>query len=77
MDENVEAGVDRALATMRPLDEDLSKALLGAIFPLDRSEIVAIARENEAPGTLLTLLSSLQDGPFHSLRELQDAVTTS
>ncbi|MCE9666875.1 DUF2795 domain-containing protein [Myxococcus stipitatus] len=49
----------------------LHEALDGAVFPLSREELVWVARENEAPATVLSLLGALPPGEFASL----DAVT--
>ena len=46
---------------------DVPAALAGAVFPLSAEQLVRVARENEAPGPLLTLLSTLPRGRFESL----------
>ncbi|SET50418.1 Protein of unknown function [Stigmatella erecta] len=49
----------------------LRKALEGAVFPLSVEQLVHVARENGAPATLLTLLSSLPRKPFASLEVVE------
>ena len=49
------------------LDLDVPAALAGAVFPLSAQQLVRVARENEAPGRLLTLLSGLAHARFDSL----------
>ncbi|AGC44387.1 hypothetical protein MYSTI_03071 [Myxococcus stipitatus DSM 14675] len=55
-----------------PLTQSLQKALLGAVFPLTAEELTWVARENEAPSSVLSLLGSLPQGRFSSM----DAVTS-
>lgn len=57
-----------------PLARQVSEALVGAVYPLARRELVWVARENEAPATLLTLLSDLKAGPYLSLADVQEAL---
>jgi hypothetical protein len=57
----------RPFPLARPLDE----ALRGAVFPLSAEQLVRVARENEAPSVVLTLLSALPRAQFSSV----DAVT--
>ncbi len=57
-----------------PLARQLSDALLGAVYPLQPNELSLVARENEAPATLVTLLSGLPPRRFGSLREVQLSV---
>ncbi|HET9451350.1 MAG TPA: DUF2795 domain-containing protein [Aggregicoccus sp.] len=49
------------------LARDVSGALAGAVFPLSPEQLLRVARENEAPGPLLTLLSALPSRRFDSL----------
>jgi hypothetical protein len=56
--------VEGLLGAVYPLAEEVHRALLGAVFPLTRKQIVWIAHENEAPDTLLSLLSALPEGRF-------------
>lgn len=57
-----------------PLAPHLAKALEGAVFPLDREAIIWVARENEAPSRLLTLLSQLPDRSYPSTDEIERAL---
>ncbi|MCP3141180.1 DUF2795 domain-containing protein [Pyxidicoccus xibeiensis] len=50
-----------------PLAQSLHEALLGAVFPLTAEELTWVARENEAPRLVLSLLSSLPRGHFASV----------
>ncbi|WP_164017402.1 DUF2795 domain-containing protein [Pyxidicoccus trucidator] len=50
-----------------PLAQSLHEALLGAVFPLTAEELTWVARENEAPPTVLSLLGGLPRGHFASL----------
>ncbi len=52
----------------------LREALEGAVFPLSAQQVVRVARENEAPGTLLTLLAELPSEEFHSLEAVESAL---
>jgi len=60
-----------------PLAKQVSEALLGALFPLRRDLLVWVARENEAPPTLVSLFSGLPDRVYRSLDEVQEAVDQS
>ncbi len=50
-----------------PSAHDVPGALLGAVFPLSAEQLVRVARENEAPASLLTLLSALPRRRFESV----------
>jgi hypothetical protein len=63
----LEARVGQPFPLARPLDE----ALRGAVFPLSAEQLVRVARENEAPTVVLTLLGGLPRAEFASV----DAVT--
>ncbi|EPX63644.1 hypothetical protein D187_006052 [Cystobacter fuscus DSM 2262] len=52
----------------------LSQALRGAVFPLSRTQLVWLARENDAAASLLTRLSGLPEGVFASLAEVERAL---
>jgi uncharacterized protein DUF2795 len=54
-----------------PLAEPLQNALLGAVFPLSTEQLVLLARENEAPPVVLSLLSNLPSRLFESLDAVQ------
>lgn len=54
-----------------PLAQPLHEALLGAVYPLSAEQLVRVARENEAPTVVITLLGALPREQFLSL----DAVT--
>ncbi len=49
-----------------PLARALHEALLGAVFPLTAEELALVARENEAPPMVLSLLGGLPRGRFDS-----------
>ncbi|XXF75812.1 DUF2795 domain-containing protein [Myxococcaceae bacterium GXIMD 01537] len=50
-----------------PLAQPLDAALRGAVFPLSAEQLVRVARENEAPATVLSLLSALPSRQYPSL----------
>lgn len=50
-----------------PLARALHEALLGAVFPLTAEALTWVARENEAPPMVLSLLGSLPRGSFASV----------
>ncbi|CAM4433031.1 DUF2795 domain-containing protein [Myxococcus xanthus] len=50
-----------------PLAESLHKALDGAVFPLSARQLTWVARENEAPALVLSLLGSLPRASFGSV----------
>ncbi|OJH39668.1 hypothetical protein BON30_19490 [Cystobacter ferrugineus] len=52
----------------------LSQALRGAVFPLSRSQLVWLARENDAAASLLTRLNGLPEEVFASLAEVERAL---
>ena len=54
-----------------PLARAMHDALLGAVFPLSAEQLSRVARENEAPPMVLSLLGGLPRGDFTSV----DAVT--
>ena len=58
-----------------PLAGQVASALEGAVYPLTRRELVLVARANEAPRTLLSLLEGIPDGDFRSLDEVQLALS--
>jgi hypothetical protein len=49
----------------------LREALAGAVFPLSGEQLVRVARENEAPPALLSLLGDMPGGEFESLEAVQ------
>jgi hypothetical protein len=53
----------------------LPKALQGAVFPLSARQLVRVARENDAPGELLTLLEGLPRGDFRAIDAVDSALT--
>lgn len=57
-----------------PLAQPLHQALLGAVFPLSTEQLVRLARENEAPSVVVSLLGGLPRGRFESLDGVQQAV---
>ncbi len=59
-------------ASPAPLAREVCAALIGAEFPLRRDHLVHIARENEAPRLMVTLLSGLPDRLFRSLDEVEE-----
>ena len=46
----------------------------GAVFPLSVEQLVWLARENEAPASVLTVLSGLPRGAFASCGAVQQGV---
>jgi uncharacterized protein DUF2795 len=67
--------LEEALGPVYPLARQVASALDGAIYPLTRRQLVLVARNNEAPKTLLSLLEGLPDSHFRSLDEVQVAVS--
>lgn len=59
---------------VHPLAQQVAAALQGAVYPLDRRQLVIIAQENEAPRMLLTLLSGLPNQRFVSDDEITRAL---
>lgn len=57
-----------------PLAEQVSRALEGAVFPLSRKQLVLLARENEAPSTLLTLFHGVPNREYRTLDGVQRAI---
>jgi hypothetical protein len=58
----------------------LDDALRGAVFPLDRAQLVAVARENEAPPQVLSALERLPRRQFSSVQDVagvQPSLTSS
>lgn len=66
--------VEKRMGGPAPLAQPLHQALLGAVFPLSTEQLVRLARENEAPSILLSLLGGLPRGRFESLEAVQRAV---
>ena len=56
------------------LAQPLHQALLGAVFPLSAEQLVQLARENEAPSLVLSLLSNLPGRRFESLDAVQQVL---
>ena len=73
-DNPVEALVADAAAAPQPLARQLADALRGAVFPLERGLLVEVARENEAPSMLLSMLGGLPNRPFASEDEVAAAL---
>jgi hypothetical protein len=68
-------GLDSLLGPQYPLAADTSRALEGAVYPLEREALVRIALENEAPRTLVSLLHALPRRPYRSLDEVTRALS--
>ena len=58
----------------QPLAQPLHQALMGAVFPLTAEQLTWVARENEAPPVMLTLLGSLPRGRFASVDDVAVAL---
>lgn len=52
----------------------LRQALQGAVFPLSVEQLVRVARENEAPAEILTLLGGLPPKEFRSVEAVEFAL---
>jgi uncharacterized protein DUF2795 len=74
MDENETNPWGPGMDDLSGLVRALSQALLGAVFPLSRSHLVWLARENDAAASLLSRLSGLPQGVFASLSEVERAL---
>ncbi len=61
-------------ANVDELKRTLQDALRGAVYPLSDRQLVWLARENDAPASLLTLLSGLPGGSFGSLPSVEHAL---
>jgi hypothetical protein len=57
-----------------PLSQPLDEALRGAVFPLSAEQLVRVARENEAPTVLITLLGGLPRAQFASVEAVTRAL---
>jgi hypothetical protein len=53
---------------------ELHHALHGAVFPLSRGELVCVARENEAPRAVLTLLEGLPEREYGGYEAVEAAI---
>lgn len=58
----------------QPLAPELSQGLAGAVFPLSRADLIQVARENEAPTTLLTLLEGIPERTYRRLSDVEHAI---
>jgi hypothetical protein len=72
MDDALRALIEQV--EVAPLAPQGAFALEGAIYPLARREVLVLARENEAPAMLLSLLSLLPDRSFGGEDEVQAAL---
>ena len=70
-DDGAAAAVEGVVAQVHPLAKQVSDALLGAVFPLKRDHLVWVARENEAPQTLVSMIAGLPARIFASLEDVQ------
>lgn len=52
----------------------LGEALQGAVFPLSAEQLIQVARENEAPSSVLSLLGTLPRTRFASLDAVERAL---
>lgn len=59
-------------ASPQELSGRISQALEGAVFPLSAEQLVHVARENETPSFLLSLLGDLAGRKFDSLEAVQE-----
>lgn len=59
---------------LSPLARPLDEALRGAVFPLSAEQLVRVARENEAPTVVLTLLGGLPRAQFASVEAVTRAL---
>ena len=57
------------------LSRELGRALQGAVFPLRRAELVCVARENDAPPALVTLLEGLPDRAYAGYEAVEQAMS--
>lgn len=57
-----------------PLAQSLQEALQGAVFPLSAEELTWVARENEAPPVMLSLLAGLARRRFASVDDVAQAL---
>ena len=53
---------------------DIARFLGTSAFPGTRDELLAKARENQAPGSVLSRIGSAPDGPFENMQDLARAV---
>ncbi len=73
----LEAGMqelEKRMGGPAPLAWPLHQALSGAVFPLSVEQLLLLARENEAPSVVLSLLSNLPGRSYDSLDAVQLAV---
>jgi hypothetical protein len=57
------------------LAHSLQQALLGAVFPLSAEQLVWVARENDAPSHVVSLLGALPRGRFPSVDTVAHALS--
>jgi hypothetical protein len=57
------------------LASELHHALEGAVYPLGRTQLVWVARENDAPAEVLSALAALPEARFDSVEEVGEALT--
>lgn len=72
--DTVESLLPKMPHTVHPLAREVTQALAGAVYPLSRDQLVVLARENEAPRMLVTLLSGLPARTFASEAEVTEWV---
>ena len=70
----VDGGAASRAKSLLSLATQLRQSLQGAVFPLSRSQLVRVARENAAPAELLTVLAGLPRGEFRSLEAVEFAL---
>ncbi|WP_047862694.1 DUF2795 domain-containing protein [Archangium gephyra] len=66
--------LETRMGTPSPLAQPLHQSLLGAVFPLSVDQLVLLARENEAPSLIVSLLGSLPARRFDSLEAIQQTL---
>ncbi|MBN1210654.1 MAG: DUF2795 domain-containing protein [Myxococcaceae bacterium] len=69
-----EGGPEARAEPVLSLAAMLRQALQGAVFPLSVEQLVRVARENEGPAAILSLLSGLPRREFRSLEEVEFAL---
>ena len=66
--------IERYADKVFPLARQVAEALEGAVYPLTRQQLLWVARENDTPKSVLTLISALPDRPYRSMDEVEEAV---
>ncbi len=65
---------DSVVGRVEGVADPIADALAGAIYPLSRTQLVELARENEASTAVLSRLAALPNREFRSQTQVTDSV---